>query len=47
VSGYVAGSRAAARALRTAVYEPLQVEVKPTRWNIATAWMEGTWRWPG
>jgi squalene synthase HpnC len=47
VSGYVAGGRAAARALRTAAYDPLQVEVKPTRWNIATAWMEGTWRWPG
>lgn len=47
VSGYVAGGRAAARALRTAAYDPLGTEVKPTGRQLATAWLEGVWRWPG
>jgi squalene synthase HpnC len=47
VSGYVAGGRAAAQALRTAAYDPLGTDVKPTRRDMAAAWLEGTWRWPG
>lgn len=47
VSGYVAGGRAAARALRAAAYDPLGTEVKPSGRQIATAWLEGAWRWPG
>jgi squalene synthase HpnC len=47
VSGYVAGGRAATQALRTAAYDPLGTDVKPTGPDIAKAWLEGTWRWPG
>lgn len=47
VSGYVAGGRAAAGALRRAAYDPLGNGTKPGRADVARAWVDGVLRWPG
>ncbi len=47
VSGYVAGGRAAAYALRRAGHDPLICTPKPTPRQMATAWLAGIARRPG
>ncbi len=47
VSAYVAGGRAAARALRDSGYDPITRVPKPTRSMMARSWLEGRLRWPG
>lgn len=47
VSGYVAGGRAAARALRSADHDPLAGDVKARRAAIGAQWLQATVRWPG
>lgn len=46
ISGYIAGGRAAARALRRNGHDPM-LTAKPSGWQIATSWLEGSVRWPG
>ncbi|MGN6753383.1 MAG: squalene synthase HpnC [Intrasporangium sp.] len=47
VSGYIAGGRAAADRIRRAGYDTLSGEVKPTRSDIAAAWVHGVVRRTG
>lgn len=47
VSGYVAGGRAAARALRRADHDPLPAPPKPGGRQVLAAWLEASVRWPG
>ncbi len=47
VSGYVAGGRAAARALRRSDHDPLPAPPKPGGPQVLAAWLEATVRWPG
>lgn len=47
VSGYVAGGRAAATALRRSGFDPLTRTPKPSRTDIAAAWLAASVRRPG
>ncbi|WP_230855014.1 squalene synthase HpnC [Arthrobacter terrae] len=46
VSGYIAGGRAAAHALRLSGHDPMKAR-KPSTRQIAVAWAVATVRWPG
>lgn len=46
ISGYIAGGRAAAAGLRRSGHDPMRTR-KPSKRDVATAWLQATVRWPG